>query len=250
MATARTLEGRLFPRMEFEGGWRLSLQADRDGYSCHPRARFGTLEEYERVEAAVFGPFPHPVDIRTLGVSEDIASRFQDIYSGAPCIGMNLGWDQVEELAKALSAAASRPEAGVPRGSAGWSGLDVFTVLPDGLASEVEEIGTAVLGRVRRELIVHEKDARLAAEEAGGTVVRVVVAEHPLVLDLRNDTDRDCWEMVMKAPDPDEVIGRLGIQGVYDPSAAVLDMFSPRMLQPHGFICHPAAAHAARLLNP
>lgn len=228
MGTKRTLNGHLFPARHFPGGWSVSIQADKAGYACSPRSSLETLEEYTSVEVALYGPFPHTVDVKALGLPADIVSKFLDVEDGHPCIGAHLKWDEVATLEAAVAAAADVPWAGIPRGFVGWSDTDLYIGCDSNLARDVCELGTAVLAGRHSRLHL----AKANASDDGANLVRVGSCERPRVLDLRNAQDRDFWMRsgISEAADRFTIAMEHGIDGIYAPEDGFITLVTPRML--------------------
>lgn len=228
MATTRTLEGRLFPARKFPGGWSISIQADKVGYACHPRRTLETIEEYDAVEVALYGPFPHVVDVTTLGLPLSITSKFHDIEKGQPCIGANLSWSEVALLEAAVLAAALEPWAGIPKGRVGWSEAEMYLGCDEDLSRDLLQLGPPVLaGRTTRLFL----DQGSAVSE-GSEILRVDVREEPRVLDLRNAHDREFWSKsgLSESDDIRRSARDLGIDGIFMPDDGCLMLLSPTML--------------------
>jgi hypothetical protein len=229
MGTTRTIDGRLFPAKRFDGGWSISVQADAFGYGCRPQLSLAMIEEYTAVEVLVSGPFPHPVDIRTLGLPTSISDKFANSDDGHPCIGRYLFWDEVAVLESALKAAINDPSAGIPRGRVGWSELDVYLGCSADQCKDVMEIGVGALSG-KRVLLRLDHDNASADDVA---VVNLRVVDTPNILDLRNQQDIDFWQAsgLEEAGDPVVLAREIGIDGIYFPNKNGLLCVSPRMLQ-------------------
>ncbi|MEP3667628.1 MAG: hypothetical protein ABJN42_12965, partial [Roseibium sp.] len=127
LLTGRTFEDRLFPAQEWDTGWTLSLQADMAGYQCAPKERLAHLEYYDAVEAVIYGPDGMLVDPTALDLPEDVVAKFTELEPGSgPAIGCKLTWEDVKAVRTALNMAGMNPNAGVPRGSIGWHGADLW----------------------------------------------------------------------------------------------------------------------------
>jgi hypothetical protein len=228
MGTKRTVEGRLFPSRQLPGGWSISIQADKYGYACSPRAFLETIEEYQSVEVAVYGPFPHVVDVNALDLPPAIRDKFPAIEDGHACIGAHLSWSDVETLEATLVAAADIPWAGIPRGVFGWSETEVYLGCDGDLVRDLDDLGPTVLASRLPRLHLERENA--GAE--GTELVRLSTREHPQVLDLRNAQDREEWESsgLSFTDDDFRLAARQGIEGIYVPEDGVLVVLTPRML--------------------
>jgi len=239
--------GRLFPPEQWDTGWTLSLQADLAGYACVPRLRLDRLEDYERVEAMITGPFPHPVDPRTLDLPETVLARFTTLEpGGGPAIGQGLSWEEVGALRAALDRAGLNPNAGVPRGLIGWAGRDVYHGTDPQSARDILENGVLMdashkgyLGQafyVAEEAGLARSNYAEAAEDGEGAVISATIAEGALVLDLRNAADAKIWTETGLAQRVGEdgfarLARRLKVDGVYDRSVGGLAIYNPAVLE-------------------
>jgi hypothetical protein len=255
MATYRTCEhapGRLFPSMEWDHGWQLSLQADLSGYGCSPQERFPTLEEYDSVEGKLDGPFGMVVDPATLGLPPSVLAKFTPVGPNMPAIGRELTWDDVKALENAILRASLNPNAGVPRGVVGWAGRDVFHGCSRESALDILEHGVLMdrssKGYFGQAYYLAEDEdlalsnyAAMEDEGEGSAVLRHEIVEGARILDLRNGEDYAEWQATGLA-DRVGVDGfaalarRKGVAGVYDRSVGGLAIFDPRAL--HGYV-HP-----------
>lgn len=245
--TTRTIEGRLFPSITWDHGWSLSIQADKGGYACSPKLRLDNLEDYETVEVKIDGPFPQAVDVSTLELPDEIVAKFASIEGGAPCIGHNLNWDEVEKLKTAIVRASLRPNAGIPRGYIGWSGVDVYHGTSVEYAEDIEQNGIAVwksgggyFGHAfyvaeERELAVSNY-AEFSGDDEGGAVLTFIIEEDARILDLRNEIDSQIWQdsglnADLGNPNLPHRARNLGIDGVYDRSVGGLAIFNPKVFR-------------------
>lgn len=112
--TRRTIDGRIFPSREF-GPYALSLQGGR-GWHGEPRTTLDHLEDYETVEAIIYGPgginptMLHPAEI---GLGAEVCRHWgkppQDDVD-VP-VGVKVTWDAVRLIEGRLAAlAAAAPE--------------------------------------------------------------------------------------------------------------------------------------------
>jgi hypothetical protein len=139
--TPRSLDGRLFPAQEWDTGWQLSLQADKAGYQCAPKDHRDHLEEYDEVEAVIYGPEGMLTDPATLGLPQDLVDKFTPLEAHTPAIGCNLTWKDVDTLVGALNQAGMSPNAGVPRGILGWAGAELWHGTDSESARDIEAHG-------------------------------------------------------------------------------------------------------------
>lgn len=247
--TKRTLvgaEGRLFPAQSWQHGWHLSLQADASGYRCRPLKRLDRLEDYLTVEAVIRGPFPEPVDPSTLDLPAETADKFVPIETSQPSIGCNLTWTDVEAVRDAILRASLNPNAGIPRGSVGWSGRSVFhgtslTAAEDIYGNGID-LGKSHGGYFGHAFYVADNIdlaisnyAEFAGEDEEPVVLEFVVEDASKILDLRNGLDFDRYRGSPVPP----LLGRQdlpakaawnGIDGVYDRSVGGLAIFRPEIL--------------------
>jgi hypothetical protein len=239
--------GRLFPPQHWDTGWTLSLQADLAGYVCAPRLRLDRLEDYERVEAMITGPFPHPVDPGTLDLPEAVLARFTALEpGGGPAIGQGLSWAEVDALRAALDRAGLNPNAGVPRGRIGWSGQEVYHGTDPGSAWDILENGVLMdashkgyLGQafyVAEEAGLARSNYAEASEDGEGVVLVATIREGARILDLRNAEDAKIWTRLGLAQRVGEdgfarIARRLGVDGVYDRSVGGLAIYDPNALE-------------------
>lgn len=236
--TPRSLDGRLFPAREWDTGWALSIQADAAGYGCSPRDRLDCIEDYDEVEARIRAPFVEPVDHGQLGLDPDLAAKFDEWGNGR-----NLTWKDVDALSTALMMAGMNPNAGIPRGTIGWSGREIFHGTDLEAAEDIRDHGIRMeassLGYFGRAFYAADNPdlARASyAEMSDGdpAILRLVIDEGARVLDLRNPLDSAEW-----APwadrigyeDFDRMMRRAGIDGVYDRSVGGLAIYNPKAVR-------------------
>jgi hypothetical protein len=254
VVTRRTVEGRLFPSRKFDGGWSISLQGDKAGYQCFPRCAFDTLEEYDAVEAAIYGPFPHTVDIRTLGLPGSITSKFPDIDSGHPCIGGNLNWAEVALIETALASIADIPGAGIPKGVVGWPDLDVYISVEPAIADAMVEYGPCVLANATEALSLFLSIDDAAARDPYAQIIRLGIISDPRVLDLRNEDDRRVFERAglsdLAPGDLRREASSHAVDGVYFPESGGLLLLSPRMVTDAAYRMEAANDHRPPRSNP
>lgn len=249
MGTYRTMTeapGRLFPPRLWGTGWSLSLQADAAGYGCAPKRHLERLEDYETVEAMISGPFPQPVDVTALALSEGVVAKFTPLTdSWSVPLGLNLTWDEVAELHAAIDQACLSPNAGVPRGVIGWSARDVYhgtgaeaarDILSDGV--DMSLCGKGYLGQgfyVAEEADLARSNYADFADEGAGSVLAMTIGEGARILDLRNTVDAKNWtESGLEGRVGEDgfaaLARRAGIDGVYDRSVGGLVIYNPTVL--------------------
>ncbi|MCZ7861717.1 hypothetical protein O9X98_10005 [Agrobacterium salinitolerans] len=242
MTTRSEEGGQLFPPMTWDHGWLLSLQADRAGYQCSPKARLETLEDYETVEAKIDGPHGTLVDPHTMELPPLVAAKFPHLrVGGGPSLGAKLTWDDVEAVVHAIRMAGQRPNNGVPRGVVGWAGRTVYHGTADEDAADILESGVVVGrgdGYFGRAFYVAEDGAlaksnyaEFSGDDAGGTVLEVTIEEGARILDLRNDEDYRAWSAsglpnFLGTPDFDRRARQSGVDGVYDRSVGGLAIYN------------------------
>lgn len=237
--TAKDAEGRLFPHEEFPNGWTLSLQADDLGYACSPKERLDVLEGYATVEARITGPFPHEVDPRTIGLPDEVADKFTDLYASGVSLGLDLTWEDVEILRKAILMTGMNPNAGIPKGIVGWSGRKVWhgasqadaeAIMQDGV--DVSRSTGGYFGHAfyvaDQEDLARSNYADFADDE--GAVLEFFIEDGARILDMRNPEDAEAWSKSglsewMGNPLLPQKAKKLGIQGVYDRSVGGLAIF-------------------------
>lgn len=231
--TTRSVDGRLFGVREKAGGWYLSIQADKAGYGCDPRADLPHLEDYNEVEVRIGGPFEGPIGYRELGLPQEIVGKFAE--DGC---ARNLTWDEVNLIEDILAIAAEDPHAGVPRGRAGWSRRDVWHGTDEDAAADILANGPQTEnGKTGQGRCFHAFPDQDAAE-AGGDVTTVVTCyldEAVNILDLRNAEDAaewDPWSGKTEDPNFDRLMRRAGIDGVYDPDSGCLSVYKTAIVNP------------------
>jgi catechol 2,3-dioxygenase-like lactoylglutathione lyase family enzyme len=236
--------GRLFPVIDIGNGWTLSLQADKAGYACSPKARLDKIEDYDRVEAHIDGPNQVRVDPSELGLPQPVARKFYTPATGLPPIGGELTWDDVEVLRACLVAAGDNPNTGVPTGAVGWPGMELFHGTSLEGAADIAENGIDIdkfhKGYFGLAFYVAdvEGDASMRFADASddeGAVLRFFANDDMKALDLRNGGD---WEFWVRSG----LAGRVGedgfaelaishgVQAVYDRSVGGLAVFDPSAL--------------------
>lgn len=237
--------GRLFPPITWDAGWSLSLQADKAGYACHPRALLAALEDYEAVEAVIHGPFAGPVDPTALGLPAELAAKFSPLEPGdVISIGSLLTRDDIACLRAAIDAACLNPNAGVPKGEIGWEGRQVFhgtsvDAAEDILANGIQ-MGSSSGGYFGEGFYVADEEA-LAREsyadfsDGPGAVLAFSIESGARILDLRNMDDARRWSTSgltdsIGRPGFSGFARRAGIDGVYDRSMGGLAIFNARAL--------------------
>jgi hypothetical protein len=248
MRTERTHDGapgRLFPAITWDAGWSLSLQADKAGYACRPRARLDALEDYEAVEAVIHGPFAGPVDPAALGLPADLAAKFSRLEPGdAVSIGSLLDAGDIARLRAAIDAACLNPNAGVPEGCIGWAGRDVWhgtsleaaeDILENGIQMGASSRGYFGEGFYVAEDQSHARASYAEASEDPGAVLGFTLEAGARILDLRNAGDADLWTksgLARRIPEAGfaGLARRAGIDGVYDRSMGGLAIYNARVL--------------------
>lgn len=239
--TPRSVDGRLFPNREWDTGWALSIQADSAGYGCSPCVRLDHIEDYDEVEVRILAPFVEPVDHTQLGLAPDLAAKFDEFGNGR-----NLGWGDIDALSTALMMAGMNPNAGIPRGSVGWAGREIFHGTDQDAAEDIRDGGILMeassKGYFGRAFYAAD-DRQLAraayAEMADGepAVLSLAIGQEARILDLRNPLDAAEW-----APwadrvgyeDFDRMMRRAGIDGVYDRSVGGLAIYNPKAVRVTG----------------
>lgn len=245
MTTYRTNEnGRLFPSIEWDSGWELSIQADKDGYQCSPKQRLDRLEDYETVEVKVDGPFAQSVDVTTMEVPFEVMSKFQSIENGMPALGFNLTWSDVDALKAAIVKAAQNPNVGIPPGRIGWPGRSVYhgttaehadDIVENGIDFRRSEGGFFGIGfytAENREL-AERNYASFVDEGETPAVLELEIAEGAKILDLRNAKDWEAWlatGLNRKLDDPDLPFKarRAGVDGLFDASFGGVVIFNEK----------------------
>lgn len=251
MGTYRTMSeapGRLFPERLWDSGWSLSLQADAAGYACSPRRRLERLEDYETVEAMIAGPFRQSVDPRALDLLPGpVLDKFTCPGPGnGPALGLDLTWDDVACLVKAIDRACLNPNAGIPPGNLGWAGLDVFHGTDQASAADILAHGVNLdashKGYLGQGFYVAE-DADYARSNYadfsggdGGSVLVMTISESARIIDLRNAEDAKRWTALglgkLVSADGFARIARLsGVDGCYDRSVGGLAIYNTSILE-------------------
>lgn len=235
----------LFPPITWDHGWSLSLQGDK-GYHCMPKERLDFLEEYEALEAVIYGPFAGPVDPNTLDMPDDVKKKFTSVEISNPAVGVKLSWDDVEAVKLAILRASFTPNAGVPRGAIGWSEVSVFhgtsaehaeNIVEGGISmgkSSLGYFGEAFYVADDKELAISNY-AEMSGDEDGGVVIEYTIVENAKILDLRNADDGQVWAEsglgdMIGFPGLAGKAVRAGVDGVYDRSVGGLAIYNPKAL--------------------
>lgn len=252
--------GRLFPPMEWDHGWSLSIQADKHGYQCSPKRKLDALEEYDTVEVKIDGPHDTYVDPHTMQIPPYVLEKFPKLTVGnGPSIGANLTWDDVEAVKRAILLASLSPNDGVPNGTVGWASRDVFHGTSNESADDIlnhginPSAGTGYFGRAFYvaddvELAISNY-AEFSGDEDGGTVIATTIQEGAFILDLRNEADNQKWiesglPSIIGRNDFDLQARKRGIDGVYDRSVGGLAIFNAAVLETPRLYKTPAPAIA------
>jgi len=242
--TARTVEDRLFPSLEWDTGWHLSLQADQAGYQCSPREKLANLEDYDTIEAVIHGPFPEPVDPRTMDLPPEVVGKFTVIdRNSSISIGCNLSWEDISAIRDAINRASMNPNSGIPRGDIGWSGRTVWhgtdtesgqDIMDHGIrmaASSMGYFGRAFYVADDRALAV--SNYANAADDDAAVVIKAVISSDAKILDLRNAEDYEVFAPYAGRegePDFDRIMRRAGIGGIYDRAVGGLAIYDPNAI--------------------
>lgn len=235
---------KLFPSLVWDHGWKLSLQADRSGYACSPTEAFDNIDDYDTVEAVLYGPFVQNVDPLTLELPAEVASKFSVVTSDGPAIGRFISKSDLEAIKTAIQMASFTPNAGVPQGAIGWPGRSVFHGCSEDSAKDIEDNGIlmdrSTRGYFGQAFYVAE-DEELAREHyanfAGdnGPVIEFFIKEGAQILDLRNEKDAAFWQdsgLPKQIFDPNFAFmaRRKGIDGVYDRSFGGIAIYNASVL--------------------
>lgn len=244
VTAVRGVEGRLFPSLEWDSGWIVSLQADRAGYACRPRERLERLEDYEAVEAVIYHSGLSVVDPQTLDLPPEVAGKFSPVEAHCPSIGAFLSWSDVDALRDALNRASLNPNAGVPRGTVLWAGRDIWHGTSSESAADIRDhgirmdactpgyFGQAFYAADDRALSV--SNYAEAFDDDAGAVVHLRISDGANILDLRNPVDSEAWAPfanVVGRPDFNRMMRKNGIHGVYDRSMGGLAIFDERSVE-------------------
>ncbi|WP_027234376.1 hypothetical protein [Leisingera caerulea] len=107
--TLRDEDGRLFPVIEFDNGWTMSLQGDKAGYACEPRQKLEALQDYRTLEVMISAPSLTPVDPARLGLPATVLEKFTPTSQDGPHLGLYMNWADIAALSEAVSLASKQP---------------------------------------------------------------------------------------------------------------------------------------------
>lgn len=241
----RDKDSQIFPPLTWDHGWSLSLQAARYGYASSPSEQFNSIDEYDTVEAVLYGPFPQHVDPRTMDLPKEVAAKFTVATADTPAIGHHLTKSDIEALKTAILAASLHPNHGVPTGRIGWPGKEVFHGCSLSAAQDIEENGILMdrsfkgyLGQAfyvtPSEELARDHYADFSEDE--GAVIRFFIKEDARILDLRNLEDSLTWTNsgLPKDTGADNFAFKarqIGIDGVFDRSFDGVAIYNPNILE-------------------
>lgn len=243
----RSVEGRLFTPLRMQScegeEWTISAQGAKAGYDCLPRADLPRLGDYQEVEVCISSPWGVAPSLGSLGLPEALAAKFPAGDPGTPVIG-RLTLAELGQLAGAmLTAVASNPNAGYPKGTHLWPGRQVFHGTDIEAAEDIARNGInldmSTKGYFGQAFYMAE-DCELAqsnyadAHGGDGAVISARIVEGARILDLRNADDHRAWLAIAEHRGSDgfaALARRAGVDGVHDRSFGGIAIYNARVLE-------------------